>query len=291
MISPRSSGAPRKYFPTPTFLLLTMTAFHSRDVEEETDTAKDLKARVDHLMTAETTNHINIQDLIVSVKDLMTAETTNTKTIQDLTTRVDHLKTAETANENTIQILTAHVDHLKTAENTNNKTIPDLKARVDHLMTAETANHITIQDLTTRVDKLDGMSDKRKVWFAAVGGNTKTCDGKVMFGNVRTNMGNAYDANTGIFTAPYKGAYFFTLNYLSVGKRINLRVYKEKDGNRERLMDVYDDTNITGKYYMASSSRMVDLEDGEKVYINADSDDELTNYWSNVFSGFLLHPM
>ncbi|XP_054628020.1 uncharacterized protein LOC129179167 [Dunckerocampus dactyliophorus] len=197
MISPRSSGVPRKYFPTPTFLLLTMTAFHSRDVEEETDTAKDLKARVDHLMTAETANHINIQDLIVSVDQLMTAETTNTKTIQDLTTRVDHLKTAETANENTIQILTAHVDHLKTAETTNNKTIPDLKARVDHLMTAETTNTKTIQDLTTRVGKLDGMSDKRKVWFAARNGDKKTCDDKVIFADVPTNMGNHYDANTG----------------------------------------------------------------------------------------------
>ncbi|XP_054646280.1 uncharacterized protein LOC129189038 [Dunckerocampus dactyliophorus] len=243
-------------------------------------------------MTAETTNHINIQDLIVSVNHLMTAETTNSKTIQDLTTRVDHLKTAETANENTIQILTAHVDHLKTAENTNNKTIPDLKARVDHLMTAETTNTKTIQDLTTRVGKLDVMSDKRKMWFAAVGGNTKTCDNKVIFDEVRTNMGNAYDANTGIFTAPYKGAYFFTLAYKSWGKKMNLHVYKEKeDGSTEWLMQLYDTTEITGKDYMASISRMVDLEDEEKVYVIAYSDHELTSTWSNVFSGFLVHPM
>ncbi|XP_054630101.1 complement C1q subcomponent subunit A-like [Dunckerocampus dactyliophorus] len=243
-------------------------------------------------MTAETTNHINIQDLIVSVKDLMTAETTNSKTIQDLTTRVDHLKTAETANENTIQILTAHVDHLKTAETTNNKTIPDLKARVDHLMTAETTNTKTIQDLTTRVGKLDGMSDKRKVWFAAVYGNKKTCDDKVIFDNVPTNMGNAYDANIGIFTAPYKGAYFFTLTYQSWGKKMNLDVYKEKkDGSRERLMSLYDTTYIKDKNYMASNSRMVDLEHEDKVYVYAYSDHVLTSSWSNVFSGFLLHPM
>ncbi|XP_054650781.1 uncharacterized protein LOC129191437 [Dunckerocampus dactyliophorus] len=198
------------------------------EVEEETDIAKDLKARVDHLMTAETTNHITIQDLTTRVDDLKTAQTTNTK---------------------------------------------------------------TIQDLTTRVGKLDAMSDKRKMWFAAVGGHKMTCDDKVIFGNVRTNMGSRYDANTGIFTAPYKGAYFFTLAYRSHGEKIHLDVYKEKDGNREWLMFLFDTTNIKGKDYMASSSRMVDLEHEEKVYVIAYSDHGFTDTWSSVFSGFLVHPM
>ncbi|XP_054613884.1 complement C1q-like protein 4 [Dunckerocampus dactyliophorus] len=105
-------------------------------------------------------------------------------------------------------------------------------------------------------------------------------------------MGNAYDANIGIFTAPYKGAYFFTLNYRSRGQKIYLSVYKEKkDGNREYLMDMFDDTNNTEKDYMASSSRIVDLEHEEKVYVNAEIGHVLTSSWSNMFSGFLLHPM
>ncbi|XP_054644192.1 complement C1q subcomponent subunit A-like [Dunckerocampus dactyliophorus] len=159
-------------------------------------------------------------------------------------------------------------------------------------MTAETTNTKTIQDLTTRVDKLDAMSDKRKVWFAAVGGDTKTSDDKVIFGGVLTNECNAYDANTGIFTTPYRGAYFFTVSYLSVGKKIYLEVYKEKkDGHKELLSQLFDTAYNTGNYYMASSSRMVDLEDGEKVYVYAGSGHELTDSWSNMFSGFLVYPM
>ncbi|XP_054646416.1 uncharacterized protein LOC129189101 isoform X3 [Dunckerocampus dactyliophorus] len=252
---------------------------------------KNLIARVDNLKTAETANQNTIQNLIARVDNLKTAETTNQNTIQNLIARVDNLKTAETANQNTIQNLIARVDNLKTAETTNQNTIQILTARVDNLMTAETTNNKTIQDLTTRVGKLDAMSDKRKVWFAAAGGHTKTSDDKVIFTGVCTNMGNAYDANTGIFTAPYKGAYFFTVNYRSQGQKIYLDVYKEKkNGNREWLMQLYDDTYIKDKEYMASSSRMVDLEVKDKVYVYAGSDHELT-CCANMFSGFLVHPM
>ncbi|XP_054646415.1 uncharacterized protein LOC129189101 isoform X2 [Dunckerocampus dactyliophorus] len=255
------------------------------------NTIQNLIARVDNLKTAETTNQNTIQILTARVDNLKTAETTNNKTIQNLIARVDDLKTAETTNQNTIQNLIARVDNLKTAETTNQNTIQILTARVDNLMTAETTNNKTIQDLTTRVGKLDAMSDKRKVWFAAAGGHTKTSDDKVIFTGVCTNMGNAYDANTGIFTAPYKGAYFFTVNYRSQGQKIYLDVYKEKkNGNREWLMQLYDDTYIKDKEYMASSSRMVDLEVKDKVYVYAGSDHELT-CCANMFSGFLVHPM
>ncbi|XP_054619457.1 complement C1q tumor necrosis factor-related protein 3-like isoform X2 [Dunckerocampus dactyliophorus] len=211
------------------------------------------------------------------------------------TTRMDRL-------EQDIQVLTGKMttqdhaekdvtgrmnDHLKAAETTN-KTIKDLTGRMNDLTTA---NNKTIQDLKARVGKLDGMSDKRKVWFAATGGDKKTNDSKVIFQNVDTNMGSHYDATTGIFTAPYKGAYFFTVTFRSDGGMIELDVFREKmDGNQESLMSLYDSTNTKGKISIASNSKMVDLEDGDKVYVRASSSHELT-CCANVFSGFLVYPM
>ncbi|XP_054608615.1 uncharacterized protein LOC129167935 [Dunckerocampus dactyliophorus] len=148
-----------------------------------------------------------------------------------------------------------------------------------------------VEAATAHVDKLDDISDKRTVWFAVAGGGTKNHD-KVVFGDVFTNEGNAYDANTGIFTAPCKGLYFFTLVYHSNGGTISLYVYREKkNGNRQWLMVLYDNTQTTGKYYMVTTSRMVDLEDGDKVYVWPDSGHVLTSDSANIFSGFLVHPM
>ncbi|XP_054620628.1 uncharacterized protein LOC129173602 [Dunckerocampus dactyliophorus] len=197
---------------------------------------------------------------------------------QAMTGKMDNLKTAEITNNRTIQDLTGKVDYLK-AKNKN--TIQDLKARMKTLKDDK-------WDLKARVGKLDGMSDKRKVWFAATGGDKKTNDSKVIFQNVDTNVGSHYDATTGIFTAPYKGAYFFTVTYRSDGGMINVDMFREKMYKKtEYLMSLYD--NIQ-KRSRASNSKMVDLEDGDKVYVYAYSSHVLT-CCANVFSGFLVYPM
>ncbi|XP_054640382.1 uncharacterized protein LOC129186295 [Dunckerocampus dactyliophorus] len=255
---------------------------------------QNLEKRVNWLEVSQVLNSHSVQRLTDNLKKLREeAAKTNDVDIKTLTDELKKLreeaaktKDVEVEEEtDTAKDLKARVDKLEVVEK-------DLTTRVDHLKTAETTNTKTIQDLTTRVGKLDAMSDKRKVWFAVGNGHKKTSDNKVIFDDMHTNMGSHYDANTGIFTAPYKGAYFFTLAYKSVGKKINLDVYKEKkDGNSEYLTSLFDTTNNTGKNYMASISMMVDLEDDDKVYVNADSGHEFTTGWINVFSGFLVYPM
>ncbi|XP_006823159.1 complement C1q-like protein 4 [Saccoglossus kowalevskii] len=51
----------------------------------------------------------------------------------------------------------------------------------------------------------------------------------VVFDHVITNLGNGYDENTGIFTCPVSGTYFFTFNGLkNYGKNLHLKLMKNR---------------------------------------------------------------
>nr|KAG5694070.1 hypothetical protein BaRGS_025649 [Batillaria attramentaria] len=54
---------------------------------------------------------------------------------------------------------------------------------------------------------------KRKVAFSAAGTNAQASAGHIIpFQTFITNVGNAYNPATSVFTAPYDGDYFFILN-------------------------------------------------------------------------------
>ncbi|VDI13782.1 Hypothetical predicted protein [Mytilus galloprovincialis] len=52
----------------------------------------------------------------------------------------------------------------------------------------------------------------------------------VIFDDVITNIGNAYDHLTGLFTAPYDGVYFFASSFLKPGDGPSLHLEMMKNG-------------------------------------------------------------
>ncbi|XP_056156076.1 cerebellin 11 [Lampris incognitus] len=118
--------------------------------------------------------------------------------------------------------------------------------------------------------------------------NTET---NLIFGKVLTNIGEAYNPLTGIFTAPVKGVYFFRFSgYGFAGNDMGLSIFK----GSQRMMSAYEHKSTAERNDNSSNGVTLLLEAGEVVYMRL-----WINTWVFIdrrydycsFSGFLLFPM
>ncbi|KAK7149246.1 hypothetical protein R3I94_008767 [Phoxinus phoxinus] len=105
---------------------------------------------------------------------------------------------------------------------------------------------------------------------------------------VFTNMGNAYNPITGVFTAPLKGMYMFRFSvYGHGGTPSSISIVK----NGERVVSAHD---VQEKGALNSSNGVVLLlEVGDVVYVRLWSGARIYDGQNNhiTFSGFLLFPL
>uniref|UniRef100_A0A8C8DS77 C1q domain-containing protein n=1 Tax=Oryzias sinensis TaxID=183150 RepID=A0A8C8DS77_9TELE len=81
---------------------------------------------------------------------------------------------------------------------------------------------------------------------------------------VITNVGNAYNPTTGIFTAPVKGLYYFT--YFAHGGRTGrIRLQLKKDGTM--VADIHIHPSQTNSADNAGNAVFLELEQGNQVYL------------------------
>ncbi|XDV25704.1 hypothetical protein PO909_029577 [Leuciscus waleckii] len=115
-----------------------------------------------------------------------------------------------------------------------------------------------------------------------------TTDITLTYRNVFTNIGNAYNPITGVFTAPLKGAYMFRISIHGHGG-ILATVSIVKNG--EHTVIAHD---IQAQDRLNSSNGVVlILEVGDVVYVRLESGTRIADSQSNhnTFSGFLLFPL
>ncbi|KAL2096947.1 hypothetical protein ACEWY4_006154 [Coilia grayii] len=108
---------------------------------------------------------------------------------------------------------------------------------------------------------------------------------------VLTNVGQAYDSKTGVFTAPVRGVYFFTFTTYSWVKEANIGVKLMK--NSEEVLLVWEWQDKGDNEDFASNSVLLELKVGDRVYMRLPSGYRVAaSIWSNIhtFSGFLLYP-
>ncbi|KAG1934931.1 complement C1q-like protein 2 [Pimephales promelas] len=154
----------------------------------------------------------------------------------------------------------------------------------------------TVRSLKNRLEVTEEHLRKKdyKVAFAATLGpignfgpfNTEIT---LAYKDVFVNEGRAYNPTTGIFTAPVKGVYFFTLSgHNHSSKPMGLRLFK----NGEQMVTIYNHP-LGNRFDTGTNSISLTLKEGDHVYVRLR---ENTWVFDNVndhtsFVGHLLFPL
>nr|CBX41668.1 putative C1q domain containing protein MgC1q19 [Mytilus galloprovincialis] len=150
----------------------------------------------------------------------------------------------------------------------------------------------TLQAEGCRIDdviqeKIEDMLKERPAFFAFVKSNRVTFTGHdiLKFGDVRTNIGNHYDATTGHFTAPKPGLYEISCLLYGVGaSRVTFQIHKNDQ--------IFAFGFTPGREYNSNTvSLLMELKTGDKVYVKHRGPERRETVQGNkhsYFSGRLL---
>uniref|UniRef100_A0A3B4CI22 C1q domain-containing protein n=1 Tax=Pygocentrus nattereri TaxID=42514 RepID=A0A3B4CI22_PYGNA len=154
----------------------------------------------------------------------------------------------------------------------------------------------TVQNQRVLVEQLQKENEDRKVAFSAsllafgsgYTGPFSSVTSPLIYKKVVTNYGNGYDSNTGIFTAPLKGVYYFRFYaHCHTGNQMAVSLYK----NDKVQCSVFSERPWTNGN--ASNGIVLILEKGDQIYTKLwDKSwvyDDHESYTS--FGGFLLFPL
>uniref|UniRef100_A0A3Q2D0W3 C1q domain-containing protein n=1 Tax=Cyprinodon variegatus TaxID=28743 RepID=A0A3Q2D0W3_CYPVA len=141
--------------------------------------------------------------------------------------------------------------------------------------------------LETRLNE----NETQKVAFSAATGGNGACGPftthtTIIYRKVITNVGNAYNQNTGIFVAPVAGIYYFTFFYHAGGNQpVSLALMK----NNELIVTAYDLKSSYDGSDNGGNAAFLQLQQGDHVYMRLLA---TTHYFGNshitTFSGVLL---
>ncbi|XP_039671801.1 complement C1q-like protein 4 [Perca fluviatilis] len=151
--------------------------------------------------------------------------------------------------------------------------------------------------LKTELDKLKQQQQVRQVAFSTsllAGGKSATIgpfpsDYTLIFRHVTTNIGNAYNSNTGLFTAPVRGAYHFELHVGGENGAHASGCWLVK--NAENVFIAYE--NQVAGFMSSSSGVTLLLEVGDVVFVRMVATTFVFDNGNHhtTFSGHLLFTM
>nr|XP_055057556.1 uncharacterized protein LOC129441855 isoform X2 [Misgurnus anguillicaudatus] len=182
-------------------------------------------------------------------------------------------------------------------------TIKDMEIEMERLRTENKAQANTLTSLydamKIKVDELIKQNTDSKVAFSA---SLLTSHGATNVGpfsdlqtliykHVFLNIGNAYDSNTGIFTAPVRGVYAFRVFSKAVGsadKSVTAGLFK----NDQHIISTHADQQ--NGFYSSSNGVSLLLEKNDQVKVNLYPGRWIFDngeHHHSTFSGHLLFPM
>ncbi|XP_063048059.1 cerebellin-1-like [Engraulis encrasicolus] len=168
---------------------------------------------------------------------------------------------------------------------------------VEQLQHESKAQTVNLNAALSQVEDLKKEKDTRKVSFSALlwesGSETQGPFSEattLVFKRVITNVGNAYNSNTGIFTAPVRGVYQFLMfahGHGHASHPVVIALFK----NGEHIVTAWSHQRTYS--VNPSNGASLQLEVGDVVYVkvwaNARVFDNVNRH--TTFSGHLLFPM
>ncbi|CDQ94512.1 complement C1q-like protein 2 [Oncorhynchus mykiss] len=146
----------------------------------------------------------------------------------------------------------------------------------------------------SQVETLNAKAETKVAFSAGFGGTgfygPFNVEKTLVYEKVLTNLGNAYNPATGIFTAPVAGVYQFSVYHHSgPGRRSDSLLFK----NKEQIAFI-SAMNKDGSYN-GSNGIILQLEEGDVVYVVLKDNSWIWDHMSNVgaigwchFNGILL---
>ncbi|XP_033973595.1 COP1-interactive protein 1-like isoform X9 [Trematomus bernacchii] len=262
-------------------VLETRMSSSEKEVEELQRENADLLARVTASENKSTVLETRMSSSEKEVEELQRENA-------DLLARVTASENKSTALESRMSSSEKEVEELQ-RENA------DLLARVTASENKSTALESRMSSSEKEVEELQRENaDRPQVAFSA--GLTDagsvgpfTTPTTLKYSKVFTNIGQAYNPTTGIFTAPVRGVYYFRFNVWENRDLVWTAVeLYHNDQRKMRLSDHNDGSGLVS----ASNSMVLQLEKGDVVYIVLSLNYAVWDDSHNrmIFSGFLLFP-
>ncbi|XP_010776216.1 complement C1q-like protein 2 [Notothenia coriiceps] len=182
--------------------------------------------------------------------------------------------------------LQTHRDNVASLEKENHALVSRVSASEEQLTALRAELEVSTLDET-------GMrSSGTKVAFSAALSSGKfgpyTTETQLVYRRSITNLGGAYSSNTGVFTAPVRGAYYFRFTAMNNkhGEWMAVNLCR----NSQRI--IHNSKQNDGNTFI-SNAAVLHLNQGDEVYMRLHENCGLfeNDDTYNTFSGFLLYSL
>ncbi|XP_060887237.1 complement C1q-like protein 4 [Labrus mixtus] len=169
--------------------------------------------------------------------------------------------------------------------------IKSLESRLQESEAGLKVSVIRLQNSETQISDLRSKVTTKVIFSAAIGGNGDVgpfnTDTTLIYRTVITNIGNAYNAATGVFAAPYAGVYYFTI-FHHAGGRFGTELYLYK--NSQRMVRTQNHKAVNETAHNGGNAVFLQLNQGDQVYVRLNARSYVWgSLYHTTFSGFLVH--
>ncbi|XP_037629283.1 uncharacterized protein LOC119490139 [Sebastes umbrosus] len=241
-----------------------------------------------------------LRDMVVAQKVELTHLTASVTAAETL---VDALEKENTAMEVRMTAAESLVEELHMENDVQATELAVSQQKLSTLQQRLTVSERHVEELERQqegqnaaLQELQNTNKARKLAFsvsllASGEGNTKNTDwAPLIYKNIFTNIGNHYNPNTGYFTAPVRGVYYFRFTGHGAHSDYSMKNRLFKNGHPTVTAADRYTTSIDAEDN-ASNGVVLQLGVGDVVSVNIEGEVWDDHYHRTTFSGFLLFPL